>query len=97
MYFDGVVLFTSPCGAVSHAACALLSLVLLHPAWVCDTWNTQIAPPSLSTFTHFPSLPSHVEQGRAVAVAGIRHVSPPSRPSLRCRYTCIRTIQLSCA
>jgi hypothetical protein len=48
----------------------------------------------LSTSTHFPSLPVHVEQGRAVAAAGIRHVSSPQRPSPTDWYTCVRTIQL---
>lgn len=58
-----------------HTLCVY---ALLHPARVYDTWTTQIAPPSPFHFYAFsPSFPSHVEQGRAVAVAGIRHVSPP--------------------
>ena len=57
-----------------------------------DHANRPSFPPSTST--HFPSLPVHVEQGRAVAAAGIHHVSSPQRPSPIDWYTCVRTIQL---
>ena len=57
-----------------------------------DHANRPSFPPSTST--HFPSLPVHVEQGRAVAAAGIHHVSSPQRPSPSGFYTCVRTIQL---
>lgn len=83
-------------------------LTLFHTISMCPPFSCPPSPywgirhvdhanrPSfpLSTSTHFPSLPVHVEQGRAVAAAGIRHVSSPQRPSPIDWYTCVRTIQL---
>ena len=96
-----------PC--VSIALFSLHNIVMLfHTISMCPPFSCPPSPcwgirhvdhanrPSFppSTSTHFPSLPVHVEQGRAVAAAGIRHVSSPQRPSPIDWYTCVRTIQL---
>ena len=96
--FNSVVLVTQHRNAVSHDF--YVSSFLLSPSILLGyPTRGPRKSPLLSPFhfTHFPSLPVHVEQGRAVAVVGIRHVSSPQRPSPFGLYTCVRTIQLSWA
>jgi len=96
-----------PCVSIAlfslHNIITLFHTISMCPPFSCppspcwgirhvDHANRPSFPPSTST--HFPSLPVHVEQGRAVAAAGIRHVSSPQRPSPIDWYTCVRTIQL---
>jgi hypothetical protein len=96
-----------PCVSIAlsslHNIVTLFHTISICPPFSCPPspyWDIRHVdhanPPSFPPFhfTHFPSLPVHVEQGRAVAADGIRHVSSPQRPSPFDWYTCVRTIQL---